>query len=316
MSDVNLAPVEQPPQRRKSRRSWLQVSLRTWLIGFTVLGVGLGSWTASARRQKAAVARLTQFGGTASYDGESAVSLLGYTFFRFTPSAWLEQACGRFLAECNRGQIRSEHDGIRWKYCRNGCGSSTLASEAVSTIAAFPHLRRLLLELDTPIADGDLIRLTRLTELEYLGLNANQLTSEGLCRLQGFPKLNSIILQVSHLSADLTSAISRLPNLEWLWFFEITQLDENALSTLASSPKLTHIAIFAAGHAVAVSDEELAQVARIESLEMVSLDNCGVTENGIDALHSLRNLAFLGLNGLRPRTHSSTNSLASIACET
>ena len=190
----------------KSKRRWLQFSLRTMLVVMTLAAVGLG-WLAYERnevlkRQEAIAAIENHF--SVSFDKERP----------FRPK-WLRP----LLGDNSAGEVV---DVI------------TISNDV--TDMELVHLKglRSLQWLDlshTKVTDAGLVQLKRLTQLERLILDGTQVTDVGLVHLESLTKLELLDLSGTEVTDAGLVHLLHLNKLKTLGLFE-TKVTERGVREL------------------------------------------------------------------------------------
>src|SRR5262249_33283744 len=127
----------------------------------------------------------------------------------------------------------------------------------------------------------------RLTALEELNLDSNQITGTGLRHLAGLERLRRLNLNFNPLRPD-------------------------SLATLATMRGLTHLSLL---DAFPADDRALELCARLTDLEELHLpeNTAAVTDRGLDHLSRLKRLKNLELSGARAVTDAGLARLAELA---
>ena len=183
----------------KKPRSWLTFSLRTLLIltlvSSVVLGV-LGARARTARKQKQAVDKILELGGSVRYDGSYSLNR-GGLIRALMPSSWeqpLRQRLGNdyFDTVVEVDFFRAGIDDQSIEVLRGvpnieilHLGMTKITDNALWEVRNLKYLRRLTLQV-TRVTDEGLPRLKKLKRLEYVILpsTTGKVTSEGIEQLQ------------------------------------------------------------------------------------------------------------------------------------
>ena len=137
--------------------------------------------------------------------------------------------------------------------------------EGMHTVGHWRAIRELYLD-DTAISDGGIAIIAGLQKLARLSIARTAVTGKGLAELK------------------------RLPALEWL---RLEGVDDNAIANLEGCPRLQ--ALLLSGPQI--GDWAMAAVARLTTLEHLSLDRTSVTLDGLRKLSALPKLAGLSVAG-------------------
>ena len=167
-------------EKHLSRRRWLQISLRTFLIVITLVGFG-GAWVGmqlqQKRRHERAVNEIVKLGGRAS-------------FYGWEIPAWKEWLFGSYAVKPVSmdlpvtdaiDSILSQTQGMNFIFLY--LSSTNVTDAGLAHLKGMSHLRRLTLA-NTRITDAGLAHLKGLTSLERLDLRNTQVTQAGVDRLQ------------------------------------------------------------------------------------------------------------------------------------
>jgi hypothetical protein len=186
-----------PPTTAKSRRRWLQFSLRTLLALMLVCGCGLG-WLAheihQARQQREAVKAIATRQHWVSYAPNGSSSTIE------TGLAWLRRLVGEeelFKTLTEVGLV----------------GHQTTDAGLVHLEGLAP-LRRLYLG-DSDVTDAGLVHLRGLTNLKLLNLRGTLVTDAGLTHLRGLTQLQRLDLSGTQVTAAGVAELQKaLPKCE------------------------------------------------------------------------------------------------------
>jgi hypothetical protein len=269
--------------REKRRRRWLQFSLRTFLLLTTVLGVWLGLYIRSARRQQAAVEAIRAQGGV-RYDYQDP-SLGGDWRKGSNVPAWLL-------------------DGLGEDYFHN-VTSLLLQDSPLDIFAhldAMPRLRFLQIvdTIDRTRAfhsqiypsEKDLRVLARLNSFERIQLQSFEgITDEGIEQLAQSRNLRIIFILNARLTDQSLTALTRLKRLEELGL--TGDFTDNGLASLQKHARLKSLFL----GSPSITDAGLIQIARLSSLQYLELHGCRVTNDGMNHLAGLRKLRSLDVYG-------------------
>ena len=154
----------------KSKRRWVQFSLRTGFLIVTAFCLTLGLWVVPAERQRRAVAAIEGLGGTVWYQQATKSNAFATAYLR------------RWLPPIYFDKIELVDFDATW-----------------ITDAGLAHLQGLtsLQELDlnhTQVTDAGLAHLQKLTSLQWLYLRNTQVTDAGLGHLQKLTSLQELEL--------------------------------------------------------------------------------------------------------------------------
>lgn len=160
--------------------------------------------------------------------------------------------------------------------------SQRLTDQGIAAIAELKQLTRLDLAWAKALSDDQVAELTKLPALRELSVwGSGQLTDAGL------------------------QHISTLPHLESLTFSHARQITSNGISRLAALTKLQELKM---GY-MPLSDEAMAPVSRIKSLEYVEMHGLDITGQGLQTLAGLTQLKRLYIHGADKLTREDVDKL-------
>jgi hypothetical protein len=202
---------------------------------------------------------------------------------------------------------------------------SKLTNDDFQQIARLPHLKSL--SVNNGLSDDRLALLTPLTELEYLQTNVAQITDDGLKPLAKLKNLRN--LKFFHPGKSFSGAglahLAELPHLERLTVAGSLAFNDDGMAAVA---RLTNLQEFRTWHAGATndgvkklkalknlkslhlgqrltykppacpSDETLAILAELKSLESLQLDEARLSFGALVQLKQLTGLRKLTLGGI------------------
>lgn len=181
------------PTKSRSKRRWVQFSLRTGFIVVTALCVGLSNWVVPAERQRRAVEVIKALDGHISYMDELDMD-------KSYPIAFLR----RWLPQDYIDPVK--HVSL----------SGTHATDA--TLAQLRGLKRLktLWLVNTHVTDAGLRQLLGLTNLQGLSLANTQVTDAGMTHLQGLRNLQTLFLNNTQVTDSGLTRLQGLASLRWI----------------------------------------------------------------------------------------------------
>jgi Leucine-rich repeat (LRR) protein len=156
-------------------------------------------------------------------------------------------------------------------------------------VAGLKKLQHLCLS-DNEITDQGLVHLAGLTDLRILSLGGTKITDAGLTHLNGLTSLQELYLSDSVTPAGLDQ-LTGLTNLERLglpW-----NIDGQAILHLRHFRKLQELHVVARD----LTDEQLAPLAEMIGLELLTIQGDQFTGQGLKALRPLSRLKQLSLSG-------------------
>ena len=194
----------------KPKRRWFQFSLKTLLVGLTLLCLGPGGYVAyeqnKARRQKWAVEAIEQLGGVVGYGRNTSArsamlrQILGDDSFegvesidfwnpsRVTDADLKHLACLKRLTTLHLDNSQVTDDGLKhlarlkslWSLYLN---NSRVNDAGLKHLAGLESLSGLYLD-NTQVTDSGLVHLTGLKDLKRLYVQRTQVTDAGVADLQ------------------------------------------------------------------------------------------------------------------------------------
>jgi hypothetical protein len=246
-------------------RSCTKFSLRTLFVAVALCAVWLGVKTTQARKQRQAVAALTELGVQIGYDwnyNEDNPLLL-------LPNAkppgpeWLSNAIGEhYFARV-----------VKLDFSRSNARTSDL-----KWLESLPHVRWLSL-YGTPVANDGMKYVGSLGKLEVLYIAATLIGDGGLQHIQGLTELRELQCRSRFITDSGLASLSGLTNLQYLWLGD-TSVSDAGLKHLESLRNLTMLYL----RGTAVTAEGAAQL-------KVFLTKCAITHNATpDSPAKLRTL--------------------------
>lgn len=270
----------EPKQNRK--RSWMRVSLRTFLVFLTLLCMSLGCWIVPSVRQRQAVLAIESMGGKVGYD----FTLEGDTSFQGPPK-WLFDWLGTdFFYSVKRVRVSHFPESFG-----NAPRPTLELNGLVSHLERLPKCRSL--ELDwVGLRAGEIAELAPLADqLESLSIRENNGDyGSGLVHIKDWPRLKSLELScdTGFQSLDLTG-ISTCPKLEQL------MLNRVACGWVPSSRRTRR----SREHLLEESD--FIEIAKCQQIKRLRLSNCSFEGNHLALLQNLNSLKSLSLRNSAPR---------------
>jgi hypothetical protein len=190
LAHMDTAPQTSEAKPARPRRRWLRFSLRTLLVGVTLLCVALGFWVNGAQRQRRAVAAVWAIGSRvevqydyqapgAAVEGELPAPdwlcrLLGVDYFAEMTSV---------LIPTGSTDATAAHMGGLPALVVLSLDGAAVSDAGLAHLSGLTRLRVLAFE-DAQVTDAGLEHLRGLTNLEELYLYGSQVTDEGWVRLQ------------------------------------------------------------------------------------------------------------------------------------
>jgi hypothetical protein len=197
--DENLSSADQPVPANKSKRRWLQFSLRSLLI-FTLSCAVAGGWLGKRMEQKRdereAIEALVKLGCYVEYDYETENA-------NAKPPGpdWLRNLLGEnFLSEV---------------VCVSIGRPPTLSASGLVNLKGMTQLQTLDLN-GSKVTDAGLTHLIALPRLDFLSLANTAVSDSGLAHVSGLPRLQTLNLIGTHVTDAGLAPLYRLTKLQML----------------------------------------------------------------------------------------------------
>jgi len=256
--------------RPKSRRRWVQFSLRSFLILSALFGVWLGLRVKAARDQKDAVDTVLRVGGRVRYDYQPSAAK---RMRRYTERTSARRA----------GLLPPVYTDEPWApaWLRRLAGDdligTRITARGLKHLQSLKNLRRLA--VGVPLNDAALEQLGKLTKLEFLGPLASSVTDVGLAKLAGMTKLEYLVLRDTQVTDAGLEHVQKMTGLRGLWL-ENTSITDSGLRHLKGLRKLEMLDL-ADTH---VGDAGLVHIKGLGKLKQLDLRRLPVTDAGIEQL--------------------------------
>ncbi len=172
--------------------------------------------------------------------------------------------------------------------------NTQVTDEALFYASKFTHLRMLALK-EGQASDQGLAYVAGLEELEKIYMwDAFMVTDEGVAHLAELPNLEYIHLSKSAVTDESLRLLSQMSTLKGI------SMQENAFTDqgLEYLSEMTQIKTLWIGLGeTQITDEGLSQLANLENLEELDLQNTQVTDAGLEHLYGLSHLKEIHLSG-------------------
>ncbi len=245
----------------KRRRKWLQFSLASLLLVMTVLGIGLGLWADSARRQQRAVEFLREKGGRIEYSHQVA----GGAKATLPGPAWIRNWMGIDYVD---------------HVARAGFQDIPITDADLAAIRDLPRLTSVLI-FETPnVTDAGLAHLGNLTKLKEATLRSDQITDAGLAHLAGLKNLHNVYLESSRITDGGLEHLKNLHKLD-IVFLASDQITDAGLLHLGGLDQLHRLEVRSNG----ITDAGLAHLKDLP-LYVLSLESDNISDAGLVHLRS------------------------------
>ena len=241
----------------KPKHRWYQFSLKTLLVGMTVLCIGPGGYVAyeqaKARREKAAVEAIEKLGGKVVLNEKVPLR-----------SASARQILGD---DRYRAVHRLEVDS-----------SFRASSEEMTQLSSFTHIEGLWL-VKTQVTDAGLVRVSRLKTIKNLWLDNTHVTDAGIQVISGLPELEFISVDNTHVGDAGLRHLSGLRKLTGLSLCN-TLVTDAGLMHFSGLTELTGLDL---SH-TRVTDSGIKHLYNLKKLQDLLLDRTQVTDAGVAEL--------------------------------
>ncbi|HUY89897.1 MAG TPA: hypothetical protein VMV10_14270 [Pirellulales bacterium] len=190
----------------------VQFSLRSLFVALTVIAIGVGSWTNSARRQQEVVTIVERQGGVVGYDRNQPL----------IPRLWsiVETVLGK-------DYVRS----VAWVQMPMLMpGESALGKPRLPAVSRLSKLKKLYLN-GTSTTDCDLAEIGRCASLIELHIADTGITDAGIHHLQGLKKLTVLDLSGAAVSNAAAPNLMRLRSVHSM-VLDRTKFDDDGIRQL------------------------------------------------------------------------------------
>ena len=239
----NATPIAAPPKHR-----WYQYSLRTLFVIMTLLCVLLGMVfkliVIPAERQRAAVDKITQLGGSVIHsfipDDESWIrkSLREILPRDYFDSVIVVMICRQ--SELGESDLECLEALPLLRYI--SLNGTSVAKSGLLHLKGLSQLKRLKLN-DTSVTDADLRSLSGLVKLEWLELIYTKVTDAGLKHLSGLTSLVDLRLDATGVTDAGMDDLNKLAQLQILGLAS-TEISDAGLDRLTRCSQLTMLNLF------------------------------------------------------------------------
>ena len=244
-----------PPATPRSRRRYLQFSIRGLLVFTALVAVPLGWFVNHFERPRRAVAAIEALGGS----------------FKYGDSMDRPGAVERWL----RGKFpKSYFDPV----ISVSLGSHRITDDDLVHLAGLTSVQRLYLR-ETQITDAGLSRLTGLTTLRCLYLGDTRVTDAGLAQLAGLRAIRALDLHGTRVTSAGLARLTGLTSMQELDLSD-TQVDDSGLAKLAELKSLEYLDLCN----TRVTNAGLKHLAGLSTLQSLSLRGTRVTDAGVQEL--------------------------------
>jgi internalin A len=275
--------------RDEAPRRLYQYSLRSLLIGITIIAL-VGGWIGARlereKRQKAIIEEFSKGGARIEYDGK----IEGYR-----ATVWSDASLKQI---CDLDELRSlEIKGV------------AITEAGLKPLERMIHLQSLTFSTER-IVDGPMVHLGGLKQLRFLVFSDGvvdtiegksmgrglppQITDVGMKRVGGLTWLQGLFLSGKEVTDAGVMQLKTLHKLEVLQLWH-TQVSDAGIGALSGLSKLQRLSLFGCR----VTDSGLETIKGFQDLRELDLGDCNVTDRGIEKLSALKKLRRLQLSSTR-----------------
>lgn len=260
-----------------------RVSLRTFLIATTIIGVGIGLLIHSYLAERSAEARLVANGLSISFEPWGGNG----QYWAYDQDHERKEAGKTFVGR------------LKWQFLRhakyvNGQRSAQLSNEpsnigddSLAPLQDLRHVEILYLGFQ-PISDEGLIHLRDLHSLKHLNLCGTKITDDGLSNLTVLPNLEYLAIEFTDVSDVGLQYVGQLERLR-----DIAMMD-----TRITGPGLKHIGELSRLESLGLSDnpirsDDLRHLTRLKNLKTLYLSNTEIDDSAASHIAQLTSLETL-----------------------
>ena len=149
-----------------------------------------------------------------------------------------------------------------------------------------------------PITDAGMVHLAQIKSLEFLVLPPIGITDKGLATISNLKNLKHLWVCGSDISPLTDTALQHVSKLQSLEFLLIsgTGFTDAGMDDLA---KLTNLRELNLSYDNSITNEGLAKLKTLKSLERLTLDSKNITISGLSHLNALKDISFLFARGIK-----------------
>lgn len=167
-----------------------------------------------------------------------------------------------------------------------------LDDDSLKNLIGLDSLKRLTLYDNRRVTDVGIAHLEELPNLEYLDLRDTRMTDEGLKHFAAMNRLESLVLEGSQFTDNGVEHLEGCLQLRALQL-RLPQMTDQGLQKIQGLSRRLRILQIGGSR---VSDAGLAQLAELQSLEQLGLNNLAISDDGLKQLQGLKTLYVLNLS--------------------
>ena len=137
----------------------------------------------------------------------------------------------------------------------------------------------------TGITGANLKHIRSCKELEFFATPQSTMDDEGMCHLASLPKLSSLRIDNTSITASGMKELSKFANLKRIELTGNKGLDDEAFSKLAAVPNLADLYV---AHETRITNKGLMPLAELKSLKTISMSRTLITQHGKEEFLKLR----------------------------
>jgi hypothetical protein len=272
----------------KPKHRWIRFSLRTLLVGMTVLCVWLGFRVNAAHRQKEATGAILGAGGWVGYSHQLVPKAMyslanggrfdppkyGFNYDPIPGPGWLHDLVGDDYFQTVAGV------GLNFK-------SSGAAKGVIEQVAKLPTLKLFRMSvgsngISSNIEDIDLAALGALDQLESLVIWNVRIDGAALARLRNPAQLTQVCLNNTDSDDAALEQIGKMSNLAYLCLNQL-RITDAGLAHLKQLTKLKQLVLWHAS----ITDAGLQHLTGMKQLSELAIHETDVTKDGVIELRKL-----------------------------